>query len=106
MEPVIPHNSVWFFRTEPCPLWNGSLVVVECQTPYGSSFALKKYSSRKVHRKTGYVEETDVVLHSLNREHAPLPLVENGPYRICGWYIGSVPATYRVQELRYEAIED
>ena len=106
MEPVILHNSIGFFRTEQCPLWKGSLVLVECQTAYGASYTVKKYSSRKIHRKTGYVEETDVVLLSLNRDHPPIPLIENGPYRICGWYIGSVPASCRVQELRYEAIDD
>ncbi len=82
-------------------------VLVEDQSKIGGDrYTLKRYESRKIYLEDGTWEHEDILLHPLNPGYPVIRLEPGGTYRICGWFVGTVPELQRVKPPRYESIEE
>lgn len=96
MEPKIFDRSWGVFYRATADDPEGRIVLVEEQIPFGERYTLKKF-----HRR----ESGDAELISFNRNHPPIHLKKDGPYEICGWFVGSVSTIERVEHPHYPFAE-
>ncbi len=85
MEPTIPNGSVALFQLEGAGSRSGKLVLVRENE---ASYTLKRYTSRKQASDDGSWEQAEIVLESINKEHAPIVLKqEDSRYSIVAWFV-------------------
>lgn len=82
-------------------------MLVEDQSRIGvDRYTLKKYHSRKVYSADGSWMHDEIVLLPLNPAHSPIRLENEGNYRICGWFVGSVSHIQRIEPLGYQRVAE
>jgi hypothetical protein len=74
------------------------IVLAEDQSKMGGDrYTLKKYHASKIYSPDDGWEHDEILLLSLEYGHPHIRLEENGAYRICGWFVGSVPEIGRIE---------
>ena len=107
MEPRI-RNATWcLFHTNVVGTRQDRIVLVEDQSNIGGDrYTLKKYHSRKIYSSDGTWVHEEILLLPLNPRHSPIRLENDGTYRICGWFVGTVSRIQRIEPLRYRYIAE
>ena len=107
MEPMIVDDPWCIFHAHVIGTRRHRYVLVEDQSKIGGDrYTLKRYESRKIYLEDGTWEHEDILLHPLNPGYPVIRLEPSGTYRICGWFVGTVPELQRVKPPRYESIEE
>jgi phage repressor protein C with HTH and peptisase S24 domain len=107
MEPKIAHGTWCLFHTDVVGTRQDRIVLVEDRGETGGErYTLKKYHSLKRYFQDGTWDHEGILLLSLNSQHAPIRLKEDGCYNICGWYVGNVPQIQRVEQPRYQVVPE
>ncbi len=107
MEPKISDGAWCIFHPDVVGTRQDRIVLVEDQGRIGvDRYTLKKYHSQKVPAADGSWMHGEIVLLPLNSAHSPIRLENDGNYRICGWFVGSVSHIQRVEPFGYQYVPE
>lgn len=107
MEPVIRDRMWCLFHPDVVGTRQNRIVLVEDQSSIGlNRYTLKKYFSRKIDSPDGTWAHEEILLLSLNRSHATIPLRPEGNYRVRGWFVEAVSRIHRIKPPRYRYVPE
>jgi hypothetical protein len=102
MEPPISNGAWCLFHLKNGGTRQDRIVLVEDQSKPGiERYTLKRYHSRIVDFPDGSWSHEEILLFPLNRSYSPIRLQADGIYRVCGWFVGSVPELEQFEPLQY-----